>query len=104
VLFSIGRSGKQSGEHGGRRSCEPFAARDWHLAATCNPEGGLATSPLVNAILLDSRTNDQSLVMTSSFSNLLLAGLCVAMPERMTAVTADAAKSAQENLHASAKP
>jgi len=64
----------------------------WHLAATCNPEGGLATSPLVNAILLDSRTNDQSLVMTSSFSNLLLAGLCVAMPERMTAVTADAAK------------
>jgi len=48
------------------------------MAITCNAGGALAGSPLVNSIILDPRTNDQSLVMTSSFSNLVLAGLCLA--------------------------
>jgi len=49
-----------------------------HLFITCNREGALATSyggrPEVRTIVLDSRTDDRSLVMTSSFTNLVLAG------------------------------
>jgi tagatose-6-phosphate ketose/aldose isomerase len=49
-----------------------------HLFITCNREGALATSyrdrPGVRTIVLDPRTDDQSLVMTSSFTNLVLAG------------------------------
>jgi tagatose-6-phosphate ketose/aldose isomerase len=52
-----------------------------HVAITANPEGALAQRPEVRTILLDPRTNDRSLVMTSSFSNLVLGGLCLARPE-----------------------
>jgi tagatose-6-phosphate ketose/aldose isomerase len=49
-----------------------------HLIITCNAQGALATSyasdPRVRTIVLDERTNDRSLVMTSSFTNLVLAG------------------------------
>ncbi len=44
------------------------------LAITCNPESPLTRSALDGIIFLDPRTNDRSLVMTSSFSNLVLAG------------------------------
>jgi len=50
-----------------------------HLVITCNAQGKLATQylgePRVSALVLDERTNDRSLVMTSSFTNLLLGGL-----------------------------
>lgn len=49
-----------------------------HLAITCNQRGSLARWKGVEAIVLDPRTNDRSLVMTSSFSNLVLAGLALA--------------------------
>jgi tagatose-6-phosphate ketose/aldose isomerase len=52
-----------------------------HIALTANPEGALARRPEVETILLDPRTNDRSLVMTSSFSNLVLGGLCLARPD-----------------------
>ena len=49
-----------------------------HLVITCNAKGRLATiyrgDPRVTVLVLDERTNDRSLVMTSSFTNLLLAG------------------------------
>jgi tagatose-6-phosphate ketose/aldose isomerase len=48
-----------------------------HLIVTCNPNGKLAetfrTNPKVHVIILDERTNDRSLVMTSSFSSLVIA-------------------------------
>jgi tagatose-6-phosphate ketose/aldose isomerase len=46
-----------------------------HLVLTCNEEGRLAraASPRVTVLTLDDSTNDRSLVMTSSFSNLVLA-------------------------------
>jgi tagatose-6-phosphate ketose/aldose isomerase len=44
------------------------------LAITCNPESPLTRSAVEGVLFLDPRTNDQSLVMTSSFSNLVLAG------------------------------
>ena len=49
-----------------------------HLFLTCNRHGALATGyrdrPGVRAIVLDEKTDDRSLVMTSSFTNLVLAG------------------------------
>ncbi|MES2255261.1 MAG: hypothetical protein V4559_09485 [Pseudomonadota bacterium] len=46
----------------------------FQLAITCNPQSALTRAALDGIIFLDPRTNDRSLVMTSSFSNLVLAG------------------------------
>ncbi len=56
-----------------------------HIALTCNEEGKLARWPGVEPVVLDPRTNDRGLAMTSSFSNLVLAGLCLARPEEVEA-------------------
>jgi tagatose-6-phosphate ketose/aldose isomerase len=49
-----------------------------HLAITCNAAGRLATAYAADArvmtLVLDRRTNDRSLVMTSSFTNMVIAG------------------------------
>jgi tagatose-6-phosphate ketose/aldose isomerase len=48
-----------------------------HLVLTCNQAGSLARTyeydPRVAVIVLDEQTNDRGLVMTSSFTNLVLA-------------------------------
>ena len=78
LVVSLARSGN---------SPESRAVVDWllesrpqarHLFITCNrtarsprPTG---TGPGVRAIVLDEKTNDRSLVMTSSFTNMVLAG------------------------------
>jgi tagatose-6-phosphate ketose/aldose isomerase len=58
-----------------------------HLVITCNRAGrlaeiwgahGLEPNPRVSVVTLDDRTCDRSLVMTSSFTNLALAGLGLA--------------------------
>ena len=72
LVVSLARSGD---------SPESRAVVDWllesrplarHLFITCNREGALATAyaerPGVRVIVLDERTNDRSLVMTSSFT------------------------------------
>ena len=52
-----------------------------HLVITCNAQGQLAESyrhiSSVRCLLLDPRTCDQSLVMTSSFTNMVIAGMCL---------------------------
>ncbi len=78
LVVSLARSGN---------SPESRAVVDWllesrpqarHLFITCNRDGALATSyrdrPDVRTVVLDEKTNDRSLVMTSSFTNLVLAG------------------------------
>jgi tagatose-6-phosphate ketose/aldose isomerase len=49
-----------------------------HLTITCNAAGRLAAAsadnPRAMTVVLDPRTNDRSLVMTSSFTNMLVAG------------------------------
>jgi tagatose-6-phosphate ketose/aldose isomerase len=67
------------------------------LAVTCNEESLLAQSGLNGLIVLDPRTNDRSLVMTGSFSNLVLAGLCLAQPQN-AASTADLASERAGSL------
>jgi len=49
-----------------------------HLVVTCNPAGRLVReyqqNPRVDVFVLDSRTNDRGLAMTSSFTNMVLVG------------------------------
>ncbi|HWQ53717.1 MAG TPA: hypothetical protein VN442_08530 [Bryobacteraceae bacterium] len=60
-----------------------------HLAITCNAKGRLAMNylrtPGFRSLVLDGRTNDRSLVMTSSFTNMVLAGRALGMLGRMDA-------------------
>ena len=56
-----------------------------HFAITCNAEGRLAREGLASAIVLDPRTHDRGLAMTSSFSNLVLAGLCISHSAALSA-------------------
>jgi len=58
------------------------------IAIVCNEDGALSHASLDGLIVLDPRTNDQSLVMTSAFSNLVLAGLALAQPD-VAAATVD---------------
>jgi tagatose-6-phosphate ketose/aldose isomerase len=51
------------------------------FAIVCNEDGALSHSSLDGLINLDPRTNDQGLVMTGSFSNLVLAGLVLAQTD-----------------------
>jgi tagatose-6-phosphate ketose/aldose isomerase len=57
-----------------------------HLVLTCNSAGSLAKNyrndPRVTVITLDDVTNDKSLVMTSSFTNLVLAGRFLGLLDR----------------------
>lgn len=78
LLVSLARSG-DSPESCGVVDRVLADAPAWrHLVITCNANGKLATrynhDPRVTVLVLDERTNDRSLVMTSSFTNLLLAG------------------------------
>jgi len=54
-----------------------------HLVITCNQKGRMAElcarhSKRALALVLDDSVNDRGLAMTSSFSNMLLAGQCIA--------------------------
>ncbi len=55
-----------------------------HIAIVCNAGGHLASLPGVQAICLDPRTNDRSLAMTGSFSNLVLGGLALIAGQRLS--------------------
>ena len=75
LVVSFGRSG-DSPESGA--VVEALHARDGisQLLITCNRDGGLARRfqgrPRVAVVVLDERTNDRSLVMTSSLTNMVL--------------------------------
>lgn len=54
-----------------------------HIVITCNPQGRMAQLCRLHpdrafAVILDDAVNDRGLAMTSSFSNMLIAGQCVA--------------------------
>jgi tagatose-6-phosphate ketose/aldose isomerase len=86
LVVSLARSGN---------SPESRAVVDWllecrpqarHLFITCNSGGALATRyrerPEVRAVVLDEKTDDRSLVMTSAFTNVALAARALgALPD-----------------------
>lgn len=100
LLVSLARSG-DSPESCGVVSRLLDEAPGWrHLVITCNAKGKLATlysdEPRVDVVVLDERTNDRSLVMTSSFSNLLLAGTGL-LRDTASALQVDAQPPLAEN-------
>src|ERR1700680_2142520 len=84
VLVSVARSGESPESVGVIARIRQMFPSVVHLAITCNQEGELARLPGVTPLVLDPRTNDRSLVMTGSFSNLLLAGMAVACGAYLT--------------------
>jgi tagatose-6-phosphate ketose/aldose isomerase len=76
-----------------------------HLVITCNQQGRLATTyrndARVEVIALDERTNDRSLVMTSSFTNMVLAARGLGLlqfPDRYRALCRNLSERAERLL------
>lgn len=76
LMVSLARSGDSPESVGALTYILNAEPEIRHLVLTCNSAGSLATKfvndPRVTVITLDKATNDQSLVMTSSFTNLVL--------------------------------
>lgn len=104
LLVSLARSGDSP------ESCaavESLLATDTglrHLAITCNRNGRLAMLARERgfpAVTLDERTNDRSLVMTSSFTNMVLAGRALGLhadPERYRGIAENLGRAAEHLL------
>lgn len=79
LLVSLARSGNSPESCGVLDSVREVPTGGHHLVITCNRQGRLATSyagdPRVFTLVLGDATCDRSLVMTSSFTNMVLAGL-----------------------------
>ena len=77
LLVSIARSGDSPESVGAVALLLESQPEVRHLVFTCNADGKLATSfrgdSRVHVIVLEDETNDRSLVMTSSFTNLVIA-------------------------------
>jgi tagatose-6-phosphate ketose/aldose isomerase len=100
ILISVARSGDSPESVGVVQRVQKLHPSVRHYAVTCNPEGRLANHPGVNVLRLDPRTNDRSLVMTSSFSNLVLAGLAFkhlpALEHAIHSISVDANRALEE--------
>jgi len=86
LLVSLARSGNSPESAGAVRLLVDSAPEYKHLVVTCNAEGSLARSwnghKNVRVITLPPETNDESLVMTSSFTNLVLAARYLGLLDR----------------------
>ena len=86
LLISLARSGDSPESRGAIELLLDTEPELRHVVVTCNEQGSLTKawrdSAKVHVITLPSETNDQSLVMTSSFTNLLLAARFVGMLEK----------------------
>lgn len=83
LMVSFARSGNSPESCGAVDAVRESMPGCRHLVITCSGQGRLATSyrddPQVTTLVLDERTNDRSLVMTSSFTNMVLAGRLLAL-------------------------
>jgi len=93
-LISLARSGDSPESTGIVELMQAIAPEVRHLVLTCNAHGQLAglaaENPRIQQIVLDEATNDRSLVMTSSFTNMVIAGRALAAlddPRRYVAET-----------------
>lgn len=75
LLISFSRSGESSeGIALLQLAHERHPAQIRHLLITCNESGSMANFPGIFTVTLDDAVNDRGLAMTSSFSNMVLAG------------------------------
>lgn len=98
VLISVARSGDSPESVGAIQRVKRFFPEVRHVAITCNAEGRLARFPGVTALILDPRTNDRGLAMTCSFSNLVLAGLCLRRSREIVDALPKICARVKENL------
>ena len=82
LLVSFARSGNSPESMAVVSLLNSICRNVYHLIITCNAEGKLATDSgsedKTLVLLLPRETDDKSLVMTSSFTSMLLAGLLIA--------------------------
>jgi tagatose-6-phosphate ketose/aldose isomerase len=87
LVISLARSGDSPESRGAMELLMNTEPEIRHVVMTCNEQGSLTKAwrdhSKVLVITLPRETNDQSLVMTSSFTNLLLAGRFVGMLDRV---------------------
>jgi tagatose-6-phosphate ketose/aldose isomerase len=104
LLVSLARSGNSPESCGVIDAMREGHPRGQHLVITCNRQGTLATryagDARVGTLVLGDPTCDKSLVMTSSFTNMVLAGLLLAASHDVPAYlrAADALASAGASL------
>lgn len=98
LLISLSRSGNSSESVAVIAKIRRHYPHVKHLVITCNPRGHMAEMIGIDRIQLDPRTNDQSLVMTSSFSNLVLAGLGLADSQQLFQHCHEIARRAENAL------
>lgn len=98
TLVSLARSGDSPESVAVVESIRRWFPFVRHLVITCNLKGQLAGLSGVEMILLDPRTNDRSLVMTSSFTNLVLAGLLLTSGAQIAPVMNQLCKKAEQEL------
>ena len=102
LVVSLARSGDSPESSGVLDLLLESAPDVRHLIITCNPEGKLvskhAANPRVKAITLDERTNDRSLVMTSSFTNMVVAARALGRLNGYTATVNAVAEGANRIL------
>lgn len=80
LLVSFARSGDSPESVAAVTLASERASKVYHLIITCNPSGQLAlakTGQPSYVLLMPPGSNDQSLVMTGSFTSMLLAGLLI---------------------------
>ena len=86
LLVSLARSGDSPESRGALELMLDTEPEFKHVVVTCNEQGSLARDSRlhekVHVITLPPETHDKSLVMTSSFTNLLLAARFIGMLER----------------------
>lgn len=82
LLVSFARSGDNPESIGAVTLAEQLVQKASHIAITCNKDSYLAkledSLSLAKSLVLDPRTLDKGLAMTSSFTNLVVAGLVLA--------------------------
>jgi len=98
LLVSLARSGNSPESVAAASAVLAADPQMRHLVITCNASGQLATEYARDAIVLDDRTNDRSLAMTSSLTNMSLAALYLGMrrtPERYRDLCATLSRACQ---------
>ncbi len=101
LMVSLARSGDSPESVGALALMLKIEPNIGHLVLTCNQQGSLANTfrkdSRVTVIILDDCTNDRSLVMTSSFTNLVLAARFLGLlndPGRYLSICAGLGRSA----------
>ena len=106
LMLSLARSGDSPESDGAVAAMLEAEPAMRHLVITCNAKGKLATTyaddARVHVVVLDDATNDRSLVMTSSFTNMVLAGRFLGMlhaPARYESIAVALSQAANEIIH-----